>query len=128
MRWLVLALMIAVTSCGSSSRAPATVRGRVLFQGQPLAGGTVVFTPHPDRGPAAKPASAIIDGEGLFRLSLDSQPYITPGWYRVSLADPGTTHTWAIFPAALRRPDRSGLEREVLAGQEHVCEFHIETR
>ena len=116
--------MLSVCGCGGGSAVPATVRGRVLFQGRPLAGGTVVFTPHPDRGPAGKPAMALIDYQGTFRLSADSSPYLVAGWYRVSLA--GAPETWTIFPDALRRPDRSGLEREVHAGRENVFEFHVE--
>jgi hypothetical protein len=123
---LLFALLLA--GCGSEARSPATVRGRVLFQGRPLAGGTVVFTPHPERGPAGKPAVATIDSQGTFRLNAEGSPYIVAGWYRVTLADPGLPETWAIFPAALRRPDRSGLEREVLAGQDNVFEFQIEGR
>ncbi|CAN5512716.1 hypothetical protein BH11PLA2_BH11PLA2_09120 [soil metagenome] len=128
MRIALLILLTVITGCGSSAKTPATVRGRVLFQGQPLAGGTVVFTPHPDRGPAGKPATATLDADGSFRLEAEGKPYIVAGWYRVALADPGTTRTWAIFPPSLRRPDRSGLEREVIAGQDNVFEFHIESQ
>lgn len=121
--WLFLILVCA--GCGEN-RTPATVRGRVLFDGQPLTGGTVVFTPHPERGPACKPAIATIDTQGTFRLNAEGSPYIAAGWYRVSLADAGSPSTWLYFPSELRRPDRSGLEREVLAGKDNVFEFHIE--
>jgi hypothetical protein len=126
MRRCVLFFVLIVGCSGKSGDTPATVRGRVLFQGAPLAGGTVVFAPHPERGPAAKSALAITDHQGCFRLSIDSSPYIAAGWYRVALADPGTPQTWAIFPAALRRPDKSGLDREVMPGQDNIFEFHIE--
>ena len=124
-RWLLFALSFTL-GCGSESRSPATVRGRVLFQGRPLAGGTVVFVPHPERGPAGKPAIATLDSQGTFRLNVEGSPYIAAGWYRVALADAGRPETWVLFPAALRRPDRSGLEREVLAGQDNVFEFQVE--
>ncbi len=126
MKWGIPALMLALIGCDGSSPTPATVRGRVLFQGRPLSGGTVVFTPHPERGSSGTSAIASIDHQGTFRLTAEGSPYLAAGWYRVALADPGTPQTWAIFPAALRRPDRSGLEREVLAGQDNVFEFHIE--
>jgi hypothetical protein len=124
----MLAFALAFAGCGGGSPTPATVRGRVLFQGRPLAGGTVVFTPHPERGTSGKPAVASIDHQGAFRLNVEGSPYLAAGWYRVALADPGTPQTWAVFPPALRRPDRSGLEREVVAGQDNVFEFHIETQ
>jgi hypothetical protein len=113
--------------CGAAeTRSPATVRGRVLFQGRPLAGGMVVFTPDPDRGPAGQPARATISPHGEYRLTSDGSPYISPGWYRVAIADPPQTVRG--FPAALRRPDRSGIEREVISGKENVFEFEIELR
>lgn len=124
MRLLLLAAVCV--GCGGDSHAPATVRGRVFFQGQPLAGGTIVFSPHPERGPAVKPASATIDAQGAFRLRADNSHYIAAGWYRIALADSGSPQTWAIFPPALRRPDRSGLDREVLPGRDNVFEFHVE--
>ena len=127
-RLVAMSLCAAFAGCSGQSRSPATVRGHVLFQGKPLAGGTVVFAPHPDRGPASKPAIATLDSEGSFRLNADGSPYITAGWYRVALADPGTPQTWAVFPAALRRPDRSGLEREVISGQDNVFEFEIQSQ
>jgi hypothetical protein len=122
--WVLLSVL--VLGCGSEPRTPATVRGRVLFDGRPLAGGTVVFVPDGARGPAAKPAIATIDSRGLFRLNAEGSPYIVAGWYRVALADAGLPETWAVFPPALRRPDRSGLEREVKPGKDNVFEFQIE--
>jgi hypothetical protein len=112
---------------GSGDRTPATVRGRVLFRGRPLAGGTVVFTPHPDRGPAAKYAAADLGPDGEYRLAADGSMYITAGWYRVAIAGPPGDGA-DDFPAALRRPDRSGVEREVVAGKENVIDFEIEIR
>jgi hypothetical protein len=94
-----------------------------------LAGGTVVFAPHPDRGPAGKPATAEIGPDGEYRLTAGGSPYLVPGWYRVAIADPPDSSPAAYggeFPVALRRPDRSGVEREVVAGKENVFEFWIE--
>lgn len=118
--------LLLVLGCSGESRTPATVKGRVLFDGRPLAGGTIAFTPHPDRGPSGKPAMATLDAQGEFRLVVEGSPYITAGLYRVAIADAGTPETWAFYPTALRRPDRSGLEREVKAGQDNHFEFQIE--
>lgn len=112
---------------GTSPPVPATVRGRVLFRGRPLAGGVVVFVPDPDRGPAGRPMTAGVGPDGGYRLVADGTPYVAAGWYRVAIADPpGPEDAGAEFPPALRRPDRSGIEREVVAGKENVFEFHIE--
>jgi hypothetical protein len=119
--------------CGSKGPpGPATVRGKVTFNGRPVVGGLVVFTPDPQRGGRGKPARGETDATGAFALSLDAAPHIPAGWYRVSLApapaipDPAADDT--PFPAKLARPDMSGLEREVLAGKEHVFEFAVEAK
>ena len=109
--------------CGASAPAgPAAVRGRLTFQGEPVAGGVIVFAPDPDRGGAGKPVRADTAADGTFTLP-DGVP---PGWYRVALAppagDPGSR-----FPPRLARPDRSGLSRQVVAGKGHVFEFAVET-
>jgi hypothetical protein len=131
-RVLPLAFLLAVCAlagsgggCGTTDPpTPATVRGRVLFRGRPLAGGIVVFAPHPDRGPPGKTATAAIGPDGEYRLAVAGSPYIAAGWYRVAFADP--PEPGLDFPAALRRPDRSGVERQVAAGKENVIEFEIE--
>jgi hypothetical protein len=116
--------------CGSSATpGPTTVRGRVTFQGQPVAGGLVVFTPDPDRGGSGKPARAQTGPDGTFQLHLGDAPAIPPGWYRVALAAlPGefVPYGQPPFPPQLARPDRSGLVREVVAGKENVFEFAVE--
>lgn len=111
--------------CGASAPAgPATVRGVVTFQGNPVAGGVVLFTPDPDRGGAGKPVRADTGPDGTFALPAN----VPPGWYRVALAPapalsppPGPA-----FPPRLARPDRSGLVREVVAGKDHVFLFAVE--
>jgi hypothetical protein len=120
--------------CGAKtpSAGPATVRGKVTFNGQPVAGGLVVFTPDPRRGGSSKSARSETAADGSFSLSLADSPHIPPGWYRVSLApapampDPLSPSQSPIFPAKLARPDLSGLEREVRAGHNHVFEFAVE--
>jgi len=127
----VLAL-VPVGGCGSDAPpGPATVRGRLTFNGRPVVGGLVVFTPDPQRGGSGKPASAETGPDGAFQLQLDRSSNIPAGWYRVALlpapvvpdplAPPAT-----LFPAKLARPDLSGLEREVRAGKEHVFDFAVE--
>lgn len=121
--------------CGSNAPAPgpATVRGKVTFNGKPVAGGLVIFTPDPARGGRGKPASAETADDGGYQLQLDTSAHIPAGWYRVSLMpapalpDPLAPATAAIFPAKLARPDLSGLEREVHAGKDHVFEFAVST-
>lgn len=119
--------------CGSkvSPPGPATVRGKVTFNGRPVAGGLVVFTPDPQRGGSGKPARGETGADGAFALHLESA-HIPAGWYRVSIvaapALPDPAAEAPPFPPKLARPDLSGLEREVLAGKEHVFEFAVEAK
>jgi len=125
----------AVALHGGCSRktppGPATVRGRVTFQGRPLAGGLVVFSPDPDRGGTGKPARGDLEPDGTFRLQLGGDPAIPPGWYRVAIAPapaapPASLLDRPAFPRELARPDKSNLVREVKAGQENVFDFAVE--
>jgi len=117
--------------CGSNPPpGPATVRGKLTFNGQPVAGGMVVFTPDPERGGSGKPARAETGPDGSFLLLLDNSSHIPAGWYRVSLMPapviPDPLADRPTFPAKLARPDMSGLAREVQPGKDHVFEFAVE--
>ena len=109
--------------------APAPVRGVVTFQGRPLAGGLIVFTP--ERGD--KPFAARLDNGGHYDLEPAPPPApnmppgrsqgVPPGLYQITFSD--GTYRADGFPNELRRPDTSGVAREVLAGRENVLDFHI---
>lgn len=109
---------------------PTTVTGRVTFLGNPLANGLIVFTPDADRGGSGKPARGDLDSDGRFQLKLAGETAILPGWYRVSIAPQWqvASHSSArlSFPPQLARPDKSGVIREVKAGQQNVFEFDVE--
>lgn len=105
--------------------AAAKVGGLVTFEGRPLAGGVVVFVPDADRTAGGKMLTATTDASGRFVLA-DGAAAVAPGWYRVAIADPPGGEWAYVFPAELRRPDRSGIEREVKAGHDHQFEFVIE--
>src|SRR5262245_26561306 len=112
--------------------APGTVRGKVTFQGQPVAGGLVVFSPDPDRGGEGKPARGELEPDGTFQLKLGGEPTIPPGWYRVAIAPAAAAYPASAYPARpafppqLARPDKSGLVRQVQPGQENVFDFAVE--
>lgn len=123
---------LAALPAGCSRKTPpvpTTVRGAVTFQGRPLAGGLVVFSPDPERGGTGKPARGELAPDGRYELRLAGRPEVPPGWYRVALAAPPAGPTSAlgpVFPTQLARPDLSGLVREVKAGQENVFDFAVE--
>jgi hypothetical protein len=112
-----------------SSQEAATVRGAVTFQGKPLAGGLVVFSPDPDRGGSGKPARGSVGPDGRFEMRLGGETAIPPGWYRVAIAAAPVLTPPAdapVFPPQLARPDLSGLLREVKPGRENEFEFAVE--
>ncbi|MGH7226332.1 MAG: hypothetical protein ACRELF_24210, partial [Gemmataceae bacterium] len=78
---------LCVLGCGhDEQRTP--VRGRVFFHGQPLPGGTIVFTPDAERGGRGPLAYGEIDADGRYSLHSDGQPGAVPGWHRVTIAPP----------------------------------------
>lgn len=121
----LLAGVVVPFGCGKpGSTAPARVTGQVTVQGRPLFGGLVVFVPDPERGAGGTLFSASITSDGGFQLA-EGQSVIPPGWYRIAIAEPAGYYESG-FPAQLRRPDRSGIEREVKPGHDHHFEFQIE--
>lgn len=127
--WLLLG-GAAAGGCGTpDASGPAGVRGSASFHGHPLTGGTVVFVPDRERGTDGELFTATVDANGAFQLA-DGAKSVPPGWYRVALAEPpdwyGLEPNGSAFPAALRRPDKSGIECEVLAGKDNVFDFAVE--
>ncbi len=130
----VLALLsglMPLCGCGKPEpTVPATVHGLVTYQGRPLAGGLIVFAPDKEKGNTGKSLSAKIDSSGNYKLSHEGNATVTPGWYRVAIADPPDVFTEASgyprFPNALRRPDKSGIEREVVSAKDNGIDFVIE--
>ncbi len=126
--FLSLALFALPLGCGKPvADAPAKVRGSVTFQNRPMEGGLIVFVPDKDRGCAGKIASAFIQPGGLFEIVETMEP----GWYKIALSEPPEWYgsDWErAFPNRLRRPDQSGLSRQVKPGIENVFEFPIELR
>ena len=119
----------ALLGCGKPQpEASATVHGQVTFQGEPLAGGLIVFAPNHQLGNDGPAYSAKLDNDGKYRLEDAGHASIQPGAYRVAIADAPQrlSGDGTPFPKALRRPDLSGLERTVVAERENIINFEIE--
>ena len=126
---IALAVGAAIVALPGGCKRPAppgatTVRGAVTFQGKPLTGGLVIFSPDPDRGGSGKPARGELGPDGRFRLTLGDSTTIPGGWYRVAIL--GLPADGSAFPSKLARPDLSGIVREVQPGRENEFHFAVE--
>ena len=118
-----VAMCLISAGCSTKSTDPIAVEGTVTFMGRPLSGGIVVMTPDRARGTNGKPIVGEIQSNGRYELPSTG---LVPGWYRVSISDSASWNAVEGFPASFRRPDRSGLSRELLAGREHRFDYHID--
>lgn len=110
------------------------VHGRVFFHGQPLPGGTIVFTPDVERGGNGPLAYGEINCDGHYTLHTGEQLGVVPGWHRVTIAPaappvgPGQTAPPPLvdLPRKYRDPQQSGLLRQVPSGKSAEHDFHLE--
>jgi hypothetical protein len=119
--WCLLLVLAAGCGPGETERVP--VRGRVLYRGQPLAGGTIVFTPDADRGGRGPLAVGEIDADGHYTLRTGDQPGAVPGWHRVTIAAAGPEPS---LPRRYRDPEHSGLSRQVRPDQANVIDLSLD--
>ncbi len=117
--WLVLLL-----GCGESSEPLAPVQGQVFYRGKPLAGGTIVFTPDPQRGGHGPQAWAEISPDGRYYLQTADRKGATPGWHCVTVAP--SKNDSCRLPARYRDPEQSGQHFEVKPERVNVCDLHLE--
>jgi hypothetical protein len=116
--------LLFLVGCHRSDNPLAPVQGQVFYRGQPLAGGTIVFTPDPERGGRGPQAWAEIKAEGRFDLSTDGKRGAVPGWHRITIAASKANRTGRL-PARYRDPELSGQRFEVKPDQGNVCTLHL---
>lgn len=119
---LLLSASLAALGCGQKPTALASVQGSVYVHGQPLAGGTIVFTPDPERGGQGPMAWAQIGPDGRFQLATEGQLGATPGWHRITIA----AATADKLPPRYRDPELSEQRFEVRRDHANRCELHLE--
>jgi hypothetical protein len=134
LRWgMILAMLTTGLGCGQDD-ALTPVRGRVFYHGQPLPGGTIVFTPYVERGGRGPLAWCEIGSDGRYMLRTGEKFGTIPGWYRVTIAAPARSVSpgQAIVPPVVdlprkySDPEQSGLLREVQPGKSDEQDFHLE--
>ncbi len=128
---------VLILVCGCSHEDDLSpVRGRVRFKGQALHGGSIVFTPNPDKGGRGELAVGEIASDGTFELKTGDRHGAVAGWHRVTIAavemsaDKTAGGLYSdvrpLLPRRYAVPDLSGLERQIKAGEENVFEFDLE--
>ena len=129
---LCLALL-TLAGCGDRPKVDTSVRGQVLYRGEPVGGGLIVFSPNPDRGSDGPMAVATIQEDGSFTLTRTDGRPVPPGWYRIAVAPkagtvdaPSAERPYPGVPTKYRNPALSGLEREVKAGAENTFHFDLD--
>lgn len=121
-RGIALALAgLLLAGCGGKP-ALVPVTGRVFYKRQPLAGGTIVFTPDPQRGGRGPQAMARIGLDGRFQLRTGDAAGAVAGWHTVTIAPP-RDHP---LPRRYGDPDLSGQRFEVPASGPAECVLHLE--
>jgi hypothetical protein len=114
--------LLALAGCGGGDDSPRPVTGRVLYRGAPLAGGTIVFAPDPERGGDGPVAWGEIGADGRYALRTTTGEGASPGWHRVTFA----AAAGKALPARYSDPARSGQTCEVKAGKANEIDFELQ--
>jgi hypothetical protein len=136
LRSLAAALLVLAGCGGSGHDGLRPVHGRVLYRGIALTGGTIVFSPDPERGGSGPLAVAAIQPDGYYTLKTEDHNGALAGWYRVTIvalqapAGSAPDQPWAparsLLPAKYRDPELSGLSCQVRQDQENSLDFNLD--
>jgi hypothetical protein len=119
---------VLLAGCGRSAPSLAPVRGQVFYHGVPLAGGTIVFTPDPQRGGRGPQAWAEVGLDGRYVLCTGGKSGAVAGWHRVTIAPlhPRGAGSSGALPARYRDPDLSGQCALIRSGRANQCDLHLD--
>lgn len=119
----LLCLLPLCLGCGKGAPALVPIEGRIVYRGQPVDAGTVVFTPDSERGNFGPIAWAEIQADGRFRLQSEERDGAVLGWHRITVA--GSCQQ-QILPSHYRDPERSQLIRELKTGETAPVELVLD--
>lgn len=132
---LLTGFVVAPLGCQSGQLSPGTVevtsvKGKVIFNGQPTPGATVTF--HPIGGVSAKTPTAfgIVGDDGSFQLTTYLQnDGAAPGKYKVTVywAKPVKSEEDGppLLPLKYADPQSSGLEADIQKGANDLRPFDL---
>ena len=125
--------ILAAAGCGGSKQGDLVVRGQVLYRGEPISGGLIVFAPDAERGSNGPLVTAILNQDGSFTVSSPDGKPVPAGWYRIAVAPragtvdaPTAERPYPGLSARFRNPALSGLAREVKAGTDNLFCFDLD--
>ena len=78
---MVFVTLLALAGCGGSKSSDLVVRGQVLYRGEPVSGGLIVFAPDAERGSNGPLVTAILNQDGSFTVSSPHGKPVPAGWY-----------------------------------------------
>jgi hypothetical protein len=113
--------LLGAAGCGQEGPLPQ-VQGQVFYHGRALPGGTIVFTPDPERGGRGELACGEIQPDGRYVLHTGEDLGAVAGWHRVTVAAAPATG----LPRKYRDPELSGQSCEVKAGQLNTIDLHLD--
>jgi hypothetical protein len=125
--------LLPLAGCSEKAKPDPVVRGQVLYRGEPVAGGLIVFAPNPERGSDGPLLMATLQDDGSFTLAGPDGRAVPAGWYRIAIAPrvgtvaaPTPERPYPGVPARYRNPGLSGLEREIKSGAENVIALDLD--
>lgn len=122
-RLIGLALLgLLAAGCGRGETGLVSVSGRVYYRQRPLAGGTIVFTPDPQRGGRGPQAMARIGPDGRYHLKTGDRAGAIAGWHRITVAPARAGE----LPSRYRDPELSGQRFEVIPSGPAECVLHLD--
>jgi hypothetical protein len=128
-------VLVLLAGCGGGDDKLPQVQGRVFFRGTPLNGGTIVFTPDPDRGGHGPLAAGEIQPDGRYTLYTGQEPGAVPGWHKVTVAPASPIQPpnngagvvpMAVLPRQYSHPERSGQVHEVKPGIGNNIDIYLD--
>jgi hypothetical protein len=121
---LLCACAVLAGGCGRGQPSRVPVSGRVFYRGQPLPGGTIVFTPDAQRGGSGPLACGEIKPDGRYVLRTDLQPGAVPGWHRITVAPARASAS--SLPRRYSDPEQSGKCVEVQPDRANTHDVYLD--
>ena len=121
---------LALAGCRPEVDQLAAVKGKVLYRGRPLQGGTIVFIPDTARGSHGNLAAADIQPDGSFTLKTNDVLGAAPGHHRVTISwvqqqAPGNLPR-SLLPLKYRDPQQSGVTCEVQPNKMNTIDLDLQ--